>query len=141
MGDNGGPTFGAQAPAPYKAIAQALRENGAASSVVTLTQNTTAIEIAAQGAAVAMRWVATTDTTASVVAIAGATANFDHIIPPNSVRRFVVPIESGVNTTFGATITSVQGQNREYGLFQRMAYATNGVGSVALSEYGKSNSY
>lgn len=146
VGANGVPFLGADAPAPYKAIAQYLDENGLASSVISLTQNTTAIEIATQGTPAVMRWVPVTETAAvspfaSIIAIAGATANFDHVIPANTVRRFVVPIETGVNTTFGATITSVQGQNREYGLFQRVAYATQGVASVALTEYSKSNSY
>lgn len=126
---------GALTPAPYKAISRYLDENGAASSVISLTHDTTAIEIAAQGNPVVMRWVATTDTQASVVAIAGSTANFDHVIPANTVRRFVVPIEVGTGTS------SVQGANREYGLYQRVAYATQGIASVALTEYGKSNSY
>lgn len=145
-GDNGLPIFGADSPAPYKAVAQYLDENGSASSVISLTHNTTAIEIATQGTPAVMRWVPTTETAAvspfaSIIAIAGATANFDFFVPANSVRRFVVPIETGVNTTVGATITSVQGQNREYGLYQRVAYATQGVASVVLTEYGKSNTY
>lgn len=127
-------------PAPYKAIATYLDENGAASSVLTLTHNTTAIEIGTQGTAAVMRWIATSDTEGSVFGNASI-MNFDHFIPPNSIRRFVVPIESAINTTFGATITSVQGQNREYGLFRRIAYATQGIASVALTEYSKSNSY
>lgn len=140
FGDNGLPVS-METPAPYKALVQYLDENGAASSVITLTQDTTAIEIGTQGTAAVIRWIATTDTQASVVAIAGGTANYDHFIPPNAVKRFVVPIESAANTTFGATITSVQGQNREYGLFRRVAYATQGVASVSFTEYSKSNSY
>ncbi len=139
IGDNAMPV-GALTPAPFKALVSYGDENGAASSVITLTQNTTAIEIAAQSSPAIMRWIATTDTEASVFANASV-ASFDHIIPANTVRRFVVPIESAVNTTFGATITSVQGQNREYGLFRRVAYGTNGISSVYLSEYSKSNSY
>lgn len=139
VGDNQMPV-GALTPAPYKAIASYADENGAASSVITLTQNTTAIEIAAQSAPAIMRWIATTDNEASVFGNASV-MNFDHVIPANTVRRFVVPIESSTNTTYGATITSVQGQNREYGLFRRVAYASNGISSVYLSEYSKSNSY
>lgn len=139
IGDNGLPVK-ANNPAPFKAIATYADENGAASSVITLTQNTTAIEIAAQSAPALMRWVGTADSEASVFGNASI-MNFDHVIPANTVRRFVVPIESGANTTFGATITSVQGQNREYGLFRRVAFASNGISSVYLTEYGKSNSY
>ena len=139
VGDNG-MFVGALTPAPYKAIATYADENGFASSVITLTQNTTAIEIATGGGLAVMRWIATSDTEGSVFGNASI-MNLDHAIPPNSVRRFVVPIESGANTTFGATITSVQGQNREYGLFRRVAYATTTISSVFLTEYGKSNSY
>jgi hypothetical protein len=141
MGHNGVPIFGADSPAPFKAVEQYTNENATASSVITLTQDTTAVEVTAGGVPAFVRWVATTDTQASVVAIAGATANYDFVVPANAVRRFVVPIESGVNTTFGATITSVQGQNREYGLFQRVAVKAGGVASVMVSEYSKSNSY
>jgi hypothetical protein len=145
-GDNGGPIFGADSPAPFKAVEQYTNENATASSVITLTQDTTAVEVTAVGTPAFVRWVPTTETAAvspfaSVIAIAGATANYDFVVAANTVRRFVVPIESGVNTTFGATITSVQGQNREYGLFQRIAVKTAGVASVMVAEYSKSNSY
>jgi hypothetical protein len=145
VGDNGVPLF--NSPAPFKAIAVNGNTNLTASSVITLTQNTTAIEIGTAGAGGALlKWISTSDTGASVVGISsvGATyaPNFDHEIPANTVRRFVVPIESAVNTTFGATITSVQGQNREYGLFRRVAViSAGGISSVLLTEYSKSNSY
>ena len=139
QGDRG-PFLGALAVAPLKAIASYADENGLVSSVITLTQNTTAIEITAQTAPVVMRWIATGDGEGSVFGNASI-MNFDHVIPINEVRRFVVPIESAVNTTVGATITSVQGANREYGLFRRVAYASQGIASVYMSEYGKSNSY
>ncbi len=127
-------------PAPYKAIATYLDENGLASSVLTLTQNTTAIEVGTQGTAAVIRWISTGDGEASVFGNASV-MNFDHFVPPNSVRRFVVPIESGVNQTVGATLTSMVGANREYGLFRRVAWASQGIASIALTEYGKSNSY
>lgn len=135
VGNNGIPQF--LSPAPYKAVKQYVSENGTASSVITVTQDTTAIEIGTGGTAAVMRWVATSDAQASVVAIAGATANFDHFIAPNSVRRFVIPIESQQSQGY----SSVQGANRENGLYQRVAIKTQGVGSVLLSEYGSSNSY
>lgn len=138
----------ANAPAPYKAIATNGNTNQVASSVITLTDNTTAIEIGTTGAGGAvMRWVPITETAAvvpagSVVSISsvGATypANFDHEIPANAVRRFVVPIETAAGTQYG----SVQGANREYGLFRRVAIiSTGGISSVLLTEYGSSNSY
>lgn len=138
FGNNGSPIYGADSPAPYRAIARYVTENGTTSSVISLTHNTTAVEVAAQGTAVAMRWVATSDTEASVVAIAGSTANFDHIVPPNDVRRFVVPIEA-INNAEG--YGSVVGANRANGLYQRIAWRTQGIASAFLSEYGSSNSY
>lgn len=136
-----------QSPAPYKAINLNGNVNQAASSVITLTENTTAIEIATGGTGGAvMKWISISDTNASVVTISsvGATnaPNFDHAIPASTVRRFVVPIETGANTTFGATVTSVQGANRELGLFRRVAIiSAGGISSVLVTEYASSNSY
>lgn len=138
MGNNQGYLQGL--PAPFKAVKQYLSENATASSVITLTENTTAIEVAAQSAPVAMRWVYVADgTTAatSVIAIAGSTANFDHVIPANTVRRFVVPIEVNNPQGYGSAV----GARVENGLFARVAYKTQGIASVALTEYGNSNSY
>lgn len=129
--------IGGGAPAPVKAIARYVSENATASSVISLSQNTTAIEIATGGTPAVMAWVLQADTTASVIAIAGATSNFDHEIAANTVRRFVVPIETAGGTQYG----SVQGANREYGLFQRVAIKTQGIASVLVTEYGSSNSY
>lgn len=135
VGNNVVPLF--NSPAPYKAVARYVDENGTTSSVISLTQDTTAVEIATGGTAAVMRWVLAADTQASVVAIAGATANFDHEIPANAFRRFVVPIEVQQSQGY----SSVQGANRENGLFQRVAIKTQGIGSVLLTEYGSSNSY
>lgn len=138
VGNNMMPIYGS--PGPVKAIAQYVGENATTSSVITLTQNTSQIEISANSAPVYMRWVYQTDGTGaatSVIAIAGSTANFDHAIPANTVRRFVVPIEVSPNQGY----SSMQGTNRNEGLFQRVAYKTAGIASVAVSEYGTSNSY
>lgn len=142
VGGNQVPLYGS--PAPFKSVQEFYSENAVASSVVTLTQNTTAIEIAAGATPVIMRWVSVADGTganSSVIAAPTTSANFDHVIPANTVRRFVVPIESGVNQTVGETTTSVVGQNREYGLYRRVAYKTQAVASVYVTEYGNSNSY
>ncbi len=130
-----------ETPAPFKAVKQYIGENATASSVITLTPNTTAVEVAAQSAPVAIRWVYATDGTGpqtSVIAIAGTTANFDHVVAPNTVRRFVVPIE--VQYAYNPN-ASVVGDNISNGLFQRLAYKTAGIASVAVTEYGSSNSY
>lgn len=125
-------------PPPIKAVLQYLSENGTASSVITLTENTTAIEIAAQTQPVAMRWVRVTDAATaatSVIAVAGASSNFDHIIPANTFRRFVVPIEVNNPQGYGSFV----GANIENGLFRRVAYKTQGVASVMVNEYGNAN--
>jgi hypothetical protein len=140
VGGNQVPLYGS--PAPFKSVQEFYSENAVASSVVTLTQNTTAIEIAAGATPVIMRWVSVADGTGpNSSVIAKPSPNFDHVIPANTVRRFVVPIESGVNQTVGETTTSVVGQNREYGLYRRVAYKTQANASVYVAEYGNSNSY
>lgn len=139
VGDNGNPFF--LSPPEVKAIEQYVGENGTASSVITLTDQTSAVEVAAGAATVVIRWVPRTETAGvspfgSVIAIAGTTANYDHVVPANTVRRFVVPQE----VTPSQGTSSMVGDNTAYGLFQRMAVKTQGIGSVLTSEYGKSNS-
>lgn len=117
-------------PAPVLAQQRFTSENATVSSVVTLTHNTTAIEIATVGGAAAMKWITQGDTQASIITIAGTTSNYDHIIPTGTVRRFVVPIE-----TQGAQQGSAVGINRQNGLYQRIAYKSMGIASVLTSEY------
>lgn len=116
--------------APKVALEEYATDNATASSVISVTQDTTTIEIAAIGGAAAMRWVATTDTQASVVTAAGATADFDHIISKDTVRRFAIPIE----TTYQAP-SSMVGINRQNGLYQRVAYKSVGISSIMVTEY------
>ena len=66
-------------------------ENAAVSSVITLTPDTTVLEIAAIGGTAGVRWVRTGDTQGSVVTAAGGNAAF--IVPSGTVRKFAVPIE------------------------------------------------
>jgi hypothetical protein len=122
-------------PSPFPAIARNANTNQAASSVITLTDNTTMVEVAAQGTGGAVvRWVPATETAAvapagSVIA-AGAGLNFDHVIPAAQVRRFVVPIENVV------TQYSVVGANVQNGLYKRLAViSTAGTSSVLVTEY------
>lgn len=118
-------------PAPVLAKEQYTSENATTSSVITVTQDTVQLEVAAIGQSAALRWVATTDTEASVVTIAGATANYDHVIPSGSFRRFVIPRE-----TIGQTSrSSMVGANRLNGLYRRVAVKSIGVGSVMVSEF------
>jgi hypothetical protein len=139
MGNNQG--YMVNSPAPIKAVEQYYSDNGSASSVITLTDNTTAVEISASGAPVVIRWVYATDGTganSSVIATPIASANFDHVVASGTVRRFVVPIEVQNNAEGSG---SVVGQRVANGLFARLAYKSQGVASVYVTEYGSSNSY
>lgn len=126
---DGTPMF--QAPAPKLALQRFVSENGTASSLITASQDATKIEIAAGAATAVMRWVTTAETEGSVIAIAGATSNYDHVIPANTVRSFVIPIESNPATGYG----SQMGANRLNGLYRRYAYKSQGIGSVLAAEY------
>lgn len=113
---------------PFKALARNNTQNAAVSSVITLTDDTTALEIAAFGGNAAIRWVATSDTTASVIG-AGATANYDNVIPSGEVRKFIVPIES-------QGVSSIVGINKQAGLYNRVAFISlNGPSSVMTAEF------
>lgn len=136
VGNNSVPFY--DSPPPVKAIQRYYSENAIASSVITLSPNTTAIEIAAIGSPVVMRWVAVGDTGASVVGSVMASLNYDHAIGTNTVQRFVVPIEV-MNTSEG--YGSMVGANIANGLYRRVAYKTQAVGSILVAEYGSSNSY
>lgn len=135
MGNNQMPAS-YQAPPAVKATVTRMSENAAVSSVITMSMNTTAIEIAATATPVLLRWVPTTSTDPSVFGNASV-MNYDHIIPANTFRRFVVPIE--VNNPQG--YSSQVGANIENGLFRRFAWATPVAGSVYSTEYGSSNFY
>lgn len=122
-------------PSPFKALATNGNVNQAASSVITLTDNTTMVEVAAMGAGGAViRWVPATETAgvapaASVIGL-GTGQNFDHGVPASTVRRFVVPIENVV------TQYSVVGANVQNGLYKRLAViSAGGISSVLVTEY------
>ena len=116
-------------PAPFKAQARFYRDNAATSSIQTLTDNTTQIEVGVSGnTGVMLRWVPATET---AVAPAGSvlTTNFDHYIAPNSYRAFVVPKEN-------QGTASIVGANIQNGLYRRVAISTTaGNASVLTTEY------
>lgn len=122
-------------PAPKKALQRITNENATASSVISVTHDTTSIEVAAITGSAAIRWVPQSETAAvspfaSVITIAGSTANYDHVIPTGTVRRFALPFE-----TQGLQQGSVVGLNRGAGLYQRFAIKTFGIASVMTSEF------
>ena len=113
-------------------------ENAAVSSVINLTPDTTVLEIAVVAgtssliSAGAMRWVPSVIGFAagtSVITVVG-TANFDHIIPNNTVRKFAVPIERMYQAP-----SSLVGANITNGLYRRVAYKSIGVTSILVTEY------
>lgn len=127
-------------PPALVALARWNRENGSASSIILLTHDTTEIEVSAAanvGSIVGMvgKWLsqATVDSSVagtSVISLTG-TANFDFIVPGNSVRRFAVPIATNV-----ANYGSVMGVNRREGLFPAVAIKTlAGNGSILVAEF------
>ncbi len=107
---------------------QYVNENGTASSVITFTDNTTVVEVAAVDAPVFIRWIPTTDTQASVIGVAGSTANYDDVIPKNTTRIFPIPVE-----TQGTA--SIVGANKQNGLYNRIAWKTGGIGSILAVEF------
>lgn len=116
-------------PAPFLALEEDASDNNTLSSVISFTDNTTTIEVAAIGAAAVIKWISVGNTNPSVVSNAGATADYDHIIPPNMVRKFAIPIESFVGQT------SVVGLNKQYGLYNRVAVKSVGAASVLTTQY------
>ena len=112
---------------PFVAIQERVSENAATSSVITLNDQTTMLEVAAIGSTGFLKWIPTTDTTASVVS-AAASADYDHVIPAGTLRRFVVPQER-------IGITSIAGANIMNGCYQRVAYKSGGIGSIMTAEF------
>lgn len=115
------------------------RENGSASSILLLGHNTTEVEVSPVGNAgsvvgMAGKWLsqATVDSsvagTSVITTIAGS--NWDFIVPGNVTKRFVVPIATSAN------YVSVQGVNRQEGLYPALAIKTLiGNGSILVSEH------
>ena len=116
------------------AKARTNKENAVTSSILNLTHDTTEIEVAAVNAHVALKWLdqATIDSSVagtSVITAAGS-GNWDHIVQTDTVRRFVPPISKFVQSG------SIQGINRELGIYPAVAYKTfAGNGSVLTAEY------
>lgn len=126
-------------PAPVRAVTSVMmRENAVVSSVLLLDQNASHIEVNAIGGAIAIRWVTqaelpTVSPRGSVIA-SGLGANFDHIIPANSYRRFAIPKELGGVGPGGVAnpgIGSVQGS------YSRLAQINAGItpASVLIVQY------
>ncbi len=130
--DNGGAAM-QEYPAPIKAVASVyFRDNLPVSSLVVMDQTTSALEVGTSGGQGAViRWINIGETPGnfytSVIA-SGLTANFDHYIPANTYRRFIVPRE-----TQGAYTGAVGSVN---GLYQRIAVSNAGAAaSILVTQY------
>lgn len=110
-------------PAPIPSKQLTATAPTAVSSVISFGANTTMIEVTALNASLAFKWGS-----ASVIAAAGATANFDHIVPVNQTRRFVIPINS-------QGVPSIVGANAQYGLYSTMAVIATASVLSAINEY------
>lgn len=119
---------------PYKALARYSTNNAITSSVITLNDNTTSIEVSAVGQSVAVRWIPATETSgvspfASVITLNGATANFDIVVPANYYRRLIPPIE-------GQGVSSIVGLGVQAGTYRRVAVmSAAAVSSIMVTEY------
>lgn len=115
-------------------LASTNKENASASSILLLGHNTTELEVAAVNQHIAVKWLsqATIDSSVagtSVLTVVGS-ENWDHMIEVNTIRRLIVPIATNPQTT------SVQGVNRELGLYPAVAYKTfAGNGSVLTAQF------
>jgi len=121
-------------PPAKTALTSTNKENAAVSSILLLGHNTTLLEVAAVNQHVAMKWFTQAVVDSSVagtsVLTAAGSENWDHMVQVNTVRRFVVPIATNPQTG------SVQGINRELGLYPAVAYKTfAGNGSVLTAQF------
>lgn len=140
VGDNSMP-FTTDAPPAVAAIATRVKDSATTtSSILILNQNTTAIEVSPTGGPAFIKWLtqATVDSSVAGTSIlaTGTGANFDHVIPAATVRRFVVPI-----ATLSGSQTSMQGANRANGLYPNVAYIGTVTSIITITQYGSSNSY
>lgn len=130
-------------PPAFKAVATTVKDVAATtSSILILNQNTTGVEISSTGGPMAFKWlyqnVVDSSVAATSVITTGATADFDHVVPNNTYRRFVVP--QAVNNPQG--YGSFVGGNIENGLYTHVALKGMPSASViTITQYGSSNSY
>lgn len=92
------------------------------SSVISFNPDTTTIEITAGNAVLALKWGS-----ASVIATAG-TANYDHLIPIQTTRRFAIPFS-------GQGVPSIVGLNTQAGLYSTCALIVASSILGGLTEY------
>lgn len=121
-------------PAPVKAVSSVYyRDNLPVSSLIVLDQNASSLEVGSFGGqGVVIRWVPIGEAPGNFftsVISSGVAANFDHYVPLNQYRRFIVPKETGGSPT--GAMGSVNG------LYQRVAVSNAGTtaSSVLVVQY------
>lgn len=118
---------------PFPALASLSVENNVTSSVTALNPNTTVLEVAATGAAAAIRWTTQANLAASSSVITAAGTNgFDLMIPAGTVRQIVVPRNT---QALSSGYSSVVGLNVLEGLYNAVAIKSTQIGSVLLTQY------
>ncbi len=121
-------------PPAEAAIASSNRESTAASSILILNSNTTALEVMATGGPAYLKWLTQSVVDSSVAGtsvISGAVgANFDAMLASNTVRRFVVPI-SPVTTAPPGSYGVPEGANKDNNLYPNVAIIGSAVTSIA----------
>ena len=99
---------------------QATTGTPTTSSIISLTDRTTVVEVTAIGGPIMMKWGNTSIAT-------GNAAVIDNAIPPNTSRTFVVP-----QSVFAVSSNqSVMGANGANGLFNMLSVKTLGASSIA----------
>ncbi len=140
MGNNSMPFQGNGTPPAVAAIGTTVKDaTTTTSSILIFNQSTTAVEVAATGGPVYIKWLSQSVVDSSVagtsVIATGATANFDHVIPAATYRRFVIPIATNNPQGYGSFV----GANRENGLYPNMAAVGVATSIIAVTQYGSSN--
>ena len=143
MGNNQVPFY--DSPPAIPAIARKVNDQSTTvSSILVLTDNTTAIEVVAAGGTAFIKWLSQATVDGSVAGtsiLSTGAANYDHAIPAATVKRFIVPVSLSNNVTTGAASTSMVGANVENRLFKHVAFIGTTASIIGITENGSSNSY
>ncbi len=116
---------------PFPAIAVNNSENNSASSLITLNDNTTSIEVHAVNGAAVIKWISASTVsglgnTSVYSSVAGGPINFDGMIPTNYYRRYAVP-----QATIG--VNSIVGLNKQAGLYNAVAVKSAGIAASSVA--------
>ena len=115
---------------PKVAVAVNSSENNTVSSLITLNDNATTLEIHATGTAAVGRWITASLGNPSVISSA-LSYNADFAVPSNYFRRVAIPIEvmpTPSNMSGGGSLS-------RNGLYGRLAVKSVGAGSVTTIQY------